>query len=185
VESGLKATLRILNDWVTATLINNTCNTANIGGIRFLYESVKKEFSLSVHNPDDKANLTRLIIAGTLYQDKESLRRLCVKAIPSASWENNTQQIAVFTSTKLINRSGALKEAHSDKQIDKLNWHATGERLEGLFNEAFSDGKMGAIDTASAVGTPTLQTHTRALSMGAGDTPRKISPVITMSSAYH
>jgi hypothetical protein len=179
VESGLKATLRILNDWVTAALINNTCNTANIGGIRFLYEAVKKEFSLSVHNPDDKANLTRLIIAGTLYQDKESLHRLCVKAIPSASWENNTQQIAVFTSTKLINRSGALKEADSDKQIDKL------KRLEGLFNEAFSDGKMGAIDTASAVGTPTLQTHTRALSMGAGTTHRKISPVITMSSAYH
>jgi len=185
VESGLKATLRILNDWVTTALINNTCNTANIGGIRFLYKAVKKEFSLSVHNPDDKANLTRLIIAGTLYQYKESLHRLCVKAIPSASWENNTQQIAVFTSTKLINRSGALKEADSDKQIDKLNWHATDKRLEGLFNGTFSDGKMGGIDTASAVGTPTLQTHTRALSMGAGATPRKISPVITMSSAYH
>ena len=165
----MKATLRILNDWVTATLINNTCNTANIGGIRFLYESVKKEFSLSVHNPDDK----------------ESMHRLRVKAIPSAPRENNTQQIAVFTSTKLINRSGALKEAHSDKQIDKLNWHATGERLEGLFNEAFSDGKMGAIDTASAVGTPTFKIHTHTVSMASGNIPGKISPVITMSSAYH
>ena len=116
----MKATLRILNDWVTATLINNTCNTANIGGIRFLYESVKKEFSLSVHNPDDKANLTRLIIAGTLYQDKESLRRLCVKAIPSASRKNDTQQITASSSIKLINRSDALKDADSDKQIEKL-----------------------------------------------------------------
>ena len=143
MESGLKATLRILNDWVTATLINNTCNTANIGGIRFLYESVKKEFSLSVHNPDDKANLTRLIIAGTLYQDKESLRRLCVKAIPSASRSNDTQQITASSSIKLINRSDALKDADSDKQIEKLNRHVTGERLVGLLMTPKAMGKRG------------------------------------------
>ncbi|PWI81642.1 hypothetical protein DEO48_02775 [Enterobacter sp. CGMCC 5087] len=127
----------------------------------------------------------RLIISGTLSQYKESMHRLRVKAIPSAPRENNTQQIAVSTSTKLINRSVALKEADSEEQSDKLNWHVTEERLEGSSDEAYSDGKTGAIDTASAVGRPTFQMHTRAMSMADGTTPRKIGPVITMSLAYY
>lgn len=138
-----------------------------------------------MRNPEAKENLMRLIIPGTLSQYKESMHRLRVMAIPSAPRENNTQQIAVSTSTKLINRSVALKETDSKKQSDKLNWHVTGERLEGSSDESYSDGKTWAIDTASAVGRPTFQMHTRALSMAYGATPRKIGPVITMSLAYH
>lgn len=165
MESGLKPTLRILTGRDAIALIYNTCDTVNIGGIRFLYETVKKEVSLSVHNPDDK----------------ESMHRLRVKAIPSAPRENTTQQIAVSTNVKLINRSDALKDADSEKQSDKLNWHVIGERLERPSNEAYSDEKTGAIDTDKS----TFQIHTRALSMGVGATRGKISPVIAMSFAYN
>lgn len=183
--SGLKVTLRRLTSCDAIALSCNICEIVNINDIRFLYEAAKKELSLSVRNPEAKENLMRLIIAGTHSQYKESMHRLRVKAILSAPRENNTQQIAVSTSIKLINRSDALKDADSEKQSDKLNWHVTGERLEGSSDEAYSDGKTGVIDTASAVGRPTFQMHTRALSMADGATPRKIGPVITMSLAYH
>ncbi|HDR2720568.1 TPA: fimbria/pilus periplasmic chaperone [Enterobacter asburiae] len=181
----MKVTLRRLTGCDAIALSYNISEIVNINGIRFLYEAAKKELLLSMRNPEAKENLMRLIIAGTHSQYKESMYMLRVKAIPFAPRENNTQQIAVSTSIKLINRSDALKDADSEKQSDKLNWHVTGERLEGSSDEANSDGKTGVIDTASAVGRPTYQMHTRALSMASGATPRKIGPVITMSLAYH
>lgn len=137
------------------------------------------------HQESGKEDLKHLIIAGTLSQNKESLYRLRIKALPSVPRENNTLQIATSTSIKLIYRPDALTDAHVEKQSDKLNWHVTGERFEGLSYEAYIDGKTGTIDTASAVGIPTFKIHRRTLSMGAGATPGKSSPVITMSFAYN
>lgn len=137
------------------------------------------------HQEGGKENLKRLVIAGTLPQDKESMYRLRVKAIPFASKENKTLQIAAATSIKPIYRPDALKDAHVEKQSDKLKWHVTGERFEGLSYEAYSGGRTGIIDTASAVGTPTFKIHTHTVSMASGNIPGTISPVITMSFAYN
>jgi P pilus assembly chaperone PapD len=63
-----------------------------------------------------KENLMRIILAGTLPQDKESMYWLRVKAIPSAPREKNTLQIAVATSIKLIYRPDALKGADVEKE---------------------------------------------------------------------
>jgi P pilus assembly chaperone PapD len=143
VGSGLKVTLRRLTGCDAIALTYNINDTVNIGSIRFLLEAAKKELSLSVRNPEAKENLMRLMIAGTLSQDKGSMHRLCVKAIPSASRKNDTQQITASSSIKLINRSDALKDADSDKQIEKLNRHVTGERLEGLLMTPKAMGKRG------------------------------------------
>ncbi|HDR2349910.1 TPA: molecular chaperone [Enterobacter asburiae] len=77
-----------------------------------------------------KENLMRIILAGTLPQDKESMYWLRVKAIPSAAREKNTLQIAVATSIKLIYRPDALKGANVEKESEKLSWRITGNQLE-------------------------------------------------------
>lgn len=77
-----------------------------------------------------KENLMRIILTGTLPQDKESMYWLRVKAIPSASREKNTLQIAVATSIKLIYRPDALKGLDVEKESTKLIWRVTGNKLE-------------------------------------------------------
>lgn len=77
-----------------------------------------------------KENLMRIILAGTLPQDKESMYWLRVKAIPSAPREKNTLQIAVSTSIKLIYRPESLKNIDVEKESDKLSWHISGNNLE-------------------------------------------------------
>lgn len=77
-----------------------------------------------------KENLMRIILAGKLPQDKESMYWLRVKAIPSAPREKNTLQIAVATSIKLIYRPDALKNIDVEKESTKLSWHINGNKLE-------------------------------------------------------
>ncbi|MCV2534652.1 fimbrial biogenesis chaperone [Enterobacter wuhouensis] len=77
-----------------------------------------------------KENLMRIILTGSLPQDKESMYWLRVKAIPSAPREKNTLQIAVSTSIKLIYRPETLKNIDVEKESDKLNWHISGNQLD-------------------------------------------------------
>lgn len=77
-----------------------------------------------------KENLMRIILAGSLPQDKESMYWLRVKAIPSAPREKNTLQIAVATSIKLIYRPAALKGIDVEKESTKLSWRVSGNKLE-------------------------------------------------------
>ncbi|QVK35461.1 molecular chaperone [Enterobacter asburiae] len=77
-----------------------------------------------------KENLMRVIQSGDLPQDKESMFWLRVKAIPSAPREQNTLQIAVSTSIKLIYRPESLKNLDVEKESDKLSWHFSGNQLD-------------------------------------------------------
>lgn len=77
-----------------------------------------------------KENMMRVILAGNLPQNKESMFWLRVKAIPSAPREKNTLQIAVATSIKLIYRPEALKGIDVEKESSKLAWHISGNQLE-------------------------------------------------------
>lgn len=77
-----------------------------------------------------KENLMRVIMSGSLPQDKESMYWLRVKAIPSAPREKNTLQIAVATSIKLIYRPTALKDINVEKESEKLSWRVSGNKLE-------------------------------------------------------
>lgn len=75
-------------------------------------------------------NVERIIVAGSLPQDKESLFWLNIKAIPSAPKKDNTLQIAVKTRIKLIYRPAALKGTFPEELADKLNWQRVGDSLQ-------------------------------------------------------
>lgn len=75
-------------------------------------------------------NLERIILTGAVPQDKESVYWLNIKAIPSAPKKENTLQIAVKTSLKLIYRPAALKGGVPDEQADKLTWSVIGNKIQ-------------------------------------------------------
>lgn len=75
-------------------------------------------------------NIERIILTGTVPQDKESVYWLNIKAIPSAPKKENTLQIAVKTSLKLIYRPASLKGIIPDEQADKLSWTVVGNQLQ-------------------------------------------------------
>ncbi|MCZ7833693.1 MULTISPECIES: molecular chaperone [Atlantibacter] len=97
----------------------------------------------------DQQNVERIVLAGSLPQDKESLFWLNIKAIPSAPRKDNTLQIAVKTRIKLIYRPAALKGVVPDDQADKLTWQRAGNQLQVTnptnvvmnFNEIDVNGK--------------------------------------------
>lgn len=142
-------------------------STANagvvVGGTRVIYDSSKKEASLSVKNPDsvpyliqswidtqsggaEKApfvitpplfrlnqgqqNVLRIVRAGSLPDDKESLFWLNVKSIPSAPKKDNTLQIAVKTRIKLIYRPESLKKEVPEQFANQLTWQKVGNQVQ-------------------------------------------------------
>ncbi|MGF6100551.1 fimbrial biogenesis chaperone [Enterobacter sp. A4] len=97
----------------------------------------------------DQQNVERIVLAGALPQDKESLYWLNIKAIPAASPKDNTLQIAVKTRIKLIYRPTALKGVIPEEQADKLTWQRSGNQIQVTnptslvmnFNEINVNGK--------------------------------------------
>ncbi|MDF3577248.1 fimbria/pilus periplasmic chaperone, partial [Enterobacter hormaechei] len=74
-------------------------------------------------------NLERIVMAGSLPQGQESLFWLNIKAIPSASKQMNSLQIAVKTRIKLIYRPEALRASTPEEQANKLTWRRAGNTL--------------------------------------------------------
>ncbi|KVK32966.1 long polar fimbrial chaperone LpfB, partial [Enterobacter chengduensis] len=74
-------------------------------------------------------NIERILLSGSLPQDKESLFWLNIKAIPSASKQANSLQIAVKTRIKLIYRPAGLKASTPEDQANKLKWSRSGNQL--------------------------------------------------------
>ena len=121
-----------------------------------------------------KENRMRIIFAGSLPQDKESMYWLRIKAIPSAAREKNTLQIAVSTSIKLIYRPEALKKVNVEQESNKLTWRITGNMLEVInptpcfinFNEILVGGKKLANVSYAAPGATTRFALPEAVSGG-------------------
>lgn len=78
----------------------------------------------------DQQNVERIILAGGLPQDKESLYWLNIKAIPSAPKKDNTLQIAVKTRIKLIYRPSSLKGTMPEDVADRLRWSRAGDNVQ-------------------------------------------------------
>ncbi|CAM8266192.1 molecular chaperone [Enterobacter asburiae] len=74
-------------------------------------------------------NIERILLSGSLPQDKESLFWLNIKAIPSSSKQANSLQIAVKTRIKLIYRPASLKASTPEEQASKLTWSRSGNKL--------------------------------------------------------
>lgn len=77
-----------------------------------------------------KKNLERIVMTGSLPQGQESLFWLNIKAIPSASKQMNSLQIAVKTRIKLIYRPESLRASTPEEQTNKLTWHRAGNALQ-------------------------------------------------------
>ncbi|HAS1784842.1 TPA: molecular chaperone [Enterobacter cloacae] len=94
-------------------------------------------------------NVERIVLAGSVAQDKESLYWLNIKSIPAASRKNNALQIAVKTRIKLIYRPAALKGVIPDELADNLTWRRSGSQIQVInptkvvmnFNEISVNGK--------------------------------------------
>ena len=75
-------------------------------------------------------NVMRIIRAGNLPEDKESLFWLNIKSIPSAERKDNTLQIAIKTRIKLIYRPVGLSQSTPDAQVEKLRWKSDGKFIQ-------------------------------------------------------
>ncbi|ENE1421907.1 molecular chaperone [Salmonella enterica] len=102
-------------------------------------------------------NVERILLVGSVPQDKESLYWLNIKSIPSATPGENTLQIAVKTRIKLIYRPAALKGIVPEQLANKLSWQRSGNQIVVTnptnyvmnFNEITVGGKK--LDDASYV----------------------------------
>ena len=75
-------------------------------------------------------NVMRIVRAGILADNKESMYWLNIKSIPSAEKKENTLQVAVKTRIKLIYRPESLKGVSPESQADKLTWQKTGNDIQ-------------------------------------------------------
>lgn len=78
----------------------------------------------------DQKNVERIILTGSVPQDKESLFWLNIKAIPSGERKDNTLQIAVKTRIKLIYRPAALSGVIPEELADRLTWQFSGRQIQ-------------------------------------------------------
>lgn len=78
----------------------------------------------------NQQNVMRIVLAGNISQDKESMFWLNIKSIPSVTPRDNTLQVAVKTRIKLIYRPVTLNKTNSEEQADKLKWQRTGDRIQ-------------------------------------------------------
>lgn len=95
-------------------------------------------------------NIERIVLTGTLPQDRESLFWLNIKSIPSATTAVNSLQIAVKSRIKLIYRPAGLKRSTPEEQASKLIWRRVGDHIQVTnptnyvmnFNEITVGGKQ-------------------------------------------
>ncbi|MDK9357487.1 MULTISPECIES: fimbrial biogenesis chaperone [Lelliottia] len=120
-----EASISVNNPDATPYLIQSWIETLN-GGVE------KAPFIITppLYRLDkDQQNVERIIMAGALPQDKESLYWLNIKAIPSAPKKENSLQVAVKTRIKLIYRPEALKGIAPEELAEKLTWSHSGDQL--------------------------------------------------------
>lgn len=75
-------------------------------------------------------NVERIMLAGQVPQDKESLYWLNIKAIPSTPKTENSLQIAVKTKIKIIYRPASLKGTLPEDKAETLSWSVSGNQLQ-------------------------------------------------------
>ncbi|WP_407438859.1 molecular chaperone [Lelliottia sp.] len=106
-------------------------------------------------------NVMRIVRAGNVPEDKESMFWLNVKSIPSAEKKENSLQVAVKTRMKLIYRPETLKGTVPEDLAGKLTWQKAGDQIQVTnptpyymnFNEISVAGKKVAEPTFVAPGS--------------------------------
>lgn len=121
-----EATLSVNNPDSTPYLIQSWIETLNGGAEKAPFVITPPLYRLD----QGQQNVERIIMAGALPQDKESLYWLNIKSIPSAPRKDNTLQIAVKTRIKLIYRPAALKGTAPEELADQLTWSVAGDQVQ-------------------------------------------------------
>ncbi|MDE7590858.1 molecular chaperone [Enterobacter bugandensis] len=124
-------------------------------------------------------NIQRIIQAGNLAQDKESLYWINVKSIPASEAKDNVLQIAIKTRIKLIYRPESLSKGTPEQFTDSLSWKRNGNEIVVTnhspyvmnFSEISVDGK--AIKDVNYV-LPGATKHFTATSSAAGTVSYKL-----------
>ncbi|MFK3661111.1 molecular chaperone [Scandinavium sp. NPDC088450] len=120
-----EASISVNNPDTTPYLIQSWIETQNGGAEKAPFVITPPLYRLG----KDQQNVERILLAGAVPQDKESLYWLNIKAIPSAPRKDNSLQIAVKTRIKLIYRPAALKGTAPEELADKLSWSRSGNQL--------------------------------------------------------
>lgn len=121
-----ESSISVNNPDTTPYLIQSWVETQNGGAEKAPFIITPPLYRLD----KDQQNVERIVLAGSVPQDKESLYWLNIKAIPSAPAKDNSLQIAVKTRIKLIYRPASLKGVIPDEQADKLTWQRSGNQLQ-------------------------------------------------------
>lgn len=121
-----EASISVNNPDGTPYLIQSWIETQNGGAEKAPFIITPPLYRLD----SNQQNLERIILAGTVPQDKESLYWLNIKAIPSAPKKDNTLQIAVKSKLKLIYRPASVKGSSAEEQADTLVWSVAGNQLQ-------------------------------------------------------
>lgn len=92
-------------------------------------------------------NTMRIVRAGNLAENTESLYWLNIKSIPASEKKDNTLQIAVKTRIKLIYRPESLKDHTPEEFASQLKWSRSGNGVQvynpGSYYMNFSEVRVG------------------------------------------
>lgn len=121
-----EASISVQNPDTTPYLIQSWIDTQNSSAEKTPFIITPPLYRLD----KGQQNVERIILAGAVPQDKESLYWLNIKAIPSAPRKDNTLQIAVKTRIKLIYRPAVLKGTTPEELAEKLSWSRSGDSLQ-------------------------------------------------------
>ncbi|HEY2452228.1 MAG TPA: molecular chaperone [Scandinavium sp.] len=142
-----EASISVKNPDSTPYLVQSWIETQNGGAEKAPFIITPPLYRLD----KDQQNVERILIAGSVPQDKESLYWLNIKAIPSSAKSSgaNTLQIAVKTRIKIIYRPASLEGSIPEDQASKLTWQKSGNQIKVTnpsnyvinFNEITVNGK--------------------------------------------
>lgn len=123
-----EATIGVTNPDSTPYLIQSWIETLNGGAEKAPFVITPPLYRLD----KEQQNVERIILTGSLPQNKESLFWINIKSIPSSARVQNvnTLQLAVKTRIKLIYRPASLKGTSPEEQADKLTWQRIGNSIQ-------------------------------------------------------
>lgn len=120
-----ESSLRIENPEKTPYLIQSWVEATDGGAKKAPFVITPPLFRLDA----EQKNILRIVQAGSLPQNQESLFWLNIKSIPYVAKTENALQVAIKTRMKLIYRPAALKST-PEAQTQALTWQRAGNNIQ-------------------------------------------------------
>ncbi|MDY1038555.1 fimbrial biogenesis chaperone [Lelliottia sp. CFBP8978] len=120
-----ESSLRIENPDKSPYLIQSWVEATDSGAKKAPFVITPPLFRLD----GEQKNILRIVQAGGLPQNQESLFWLNIKSIPYVAKKDNTLQIAIKTRIKLIYRPDTLK-SNSEATTNELRWQHAGNKIQ-------------------------------------------------------